>query len=489
MADLESMLEECEQIYIDPEDECTDCTSRKLGEIASAICVGNKVFEEKFTADVTKVEVVQELPTEPDYNTLYLLATGDEAPCSYEAYMWVNGDWEKIGGGTNLEEILDAIEDLKENKQDKLKAGNNITISDDNVISATGGGGESDPTFTMNDVYPVGSLYMSTNGTSPETLFGGTWERLEDRFILASGNTYSEGETGGSANATVVSHTHTQAAHRHAPGGGESYGFASYKVGSGIARTRAKVDSSGRWTFMNTGSSAANSGLEFWRHTNYVTPTINSAGSSGVGKNMPPYIAVNVWKRLTLADNPPMAVTGSGGGGSMTKAEILTALNYHEIEVSMTDEDDETNTWTMLASGAGGQETPPRFVTYEEFNEAIEKLSYEETTETYGTLTWTIRKYGDGRLEATGIKTGATTGTMTSASYGGYSAEWTEKMPSELTKIESFNHDLSVNAGYLINAVLSNVTLTEIKGFYLMFSSSTAATDMTMYYEVKGRWD
>ena len=41
------------------------------------------------------------------------------------------------------------------------------------------------------DAYPVGSIYMSVNSTSPATLFGGTWQRIQDRFLLCAGVTYA----------------------------------------------------------------------------------------------------------------------------------------------------------------------------------------------------------------------------------------------------------------------------------------------------------
>lgn len=56
----------------------------------------------------------------------------------------------------------------------------------------------------INIVYPVGSIYMSVNSTSPASLFGGTWERIKDRFLLASGDTYSAGSTGGEAQHTLT---------------------------------------------------------------------------------------------------------------------------------------------------------------------------------------------------------------------------------------------------------------------------------------------
>ena len=61
--------------------------------------------------------------------------------------------------------------------------------------------------------HPVGSLYWSTDSTSPATLFGGTWEAITDKFILAAGSLYTAGDTGGEATHTLTidempKHTH-----------------------------------------------------------------------------------------------------------------------------------------------------------------------------------------------------------------------------------------------------------------------------------------
>ena len=67
----------------------------------------------------------------------------------------------------------------------------------------------------MNAVYPIGSIYMSVNATSPTILFGGTWEQIEDTFLLAAGTNYTGGDTGGSTEHThTIAHTHT-VAHSH----------------------------------------------------------------------------------------------------------------------------------------------------------------------------------------------------------------------------------------------------------------------------------
>lgn len=123
-------------------------------------------------------------------------------------------------------------------------------------------------------IYPVGSIYMSVNSTSPQTLFGGTWEQIQDRFLLASGSTYSAGATGGSADAVNVAHSHTT---------GRDYIITT--DGSGISR----VSTAGQ-----TGTKVQNllqSSDALYRHT------VESAGVSGTGKNMPPYLTVYMWKR------------------------------------------------------------------------------------------------------------------------------------------------------------------------------------------------
>ena len=57
---------------------------------------------------------------------------------------------------------------------------------------------------TIVNPYPVGSIYMSVNSTSPASLFGGTWEQLQDVFLLAAGTTYTAGSTGGEAQHTLT---------------------------------------------------------------------------------------------------------------------------------------------------------------------------------------------------------------------------------------------------------------------------------------------
>lgn len=52
--------------------------------------------------------------------------------------------------------------------------------------------------------HPVGSLYISENATSPAELYGGTWERIEGKFIMGASDTYPAGSTRGSATKTIA---------------------------------------------------------------------------------------------------------------------------------------------------------------------------------------------------------------------------------------------------------------------------------------------
>lgn len=113
--------------------------------------------------------------------------------------------------------------------------------------------------------WPVGSIYMSMIATNPATLFGGTWVRMENRFLLGAGSGYAAGATGGEAEHTLTENE--MPSHYHL-----------------IAMNQA-------------GES------EYWgpmgavMQDGYVANTTKPAGGDQPHNNMPPYIAVYMWRR------------------------------------------------------------------------------------------------------------------------------------------------------------------------------------------------
>lgn len=121
--------------------------------------------------------------------------------------------------------------------------------------------------------YPIGSIYISTSETSPAAIFGGTWEQIKDRFMLACGDTYTAGSTGGEAQ-----HTLTEAEllkHIHAVYITSNDKQREYK--------NALIGGSYQWTNYYT----------------YTLATIASSGQSIPHNNMPPFLAVYMWKRVS----------------------------------------------------------------------------------------------------------------------------------------------------------------------------------------------
>lgn len=137
--------------------------------------------------------------------------------------------------------------------------------------------------------YPVGSIYIATNSTNPSTYFGGTWERIKGKFLLsADDSTYKLGATGGAATHTLT--TAEMPSHNHQPT--KENGFLVYRT-SYPSRVKVATSSTGRYTFLgkSDATSADDSGLNY-----------GSIGTTGGGKahnNMPPYLVVYVWKRVS----------------------------------------------------------------------------------------------------------------------------------------------------------------------------------------------
>lgn len=119
--------------------------------------------------------------------------------------------------------------------------------------------------------YPVGSIYMSVNSTSPASLFGGTWEQIKDKFLLSAGDTYKVGSTGGESEHKLT--VNEMPNHRHSIGRG---------FGTDTGETRFVYAE-----YVKKYSNWSDAELQTY-----------DTGGNQPHNNMPPYLAVYVWKRV-----------------------------------------------------------------------------------------------------------------------------------------------------------------------------------------------
>ena len=139
-------------------------------------------------------------------------------------------------------------------------------------------------------LHPIGSIYTNVTSTNPGTLFGfGTWTAFGAGRVMVgfdSGNTLFDTaeETGGSANAIVVSHTHSASVSD--PGHDHSYtavsGTSPVDPFEGTGQYNPYTSTTGA----STGSA-----------TTGITVSNSTEGSSGTNANYQPYITVYMWKR------------------------------------------------------------------------------------------------------------------------------------------------------------------------------------------------
>ena len=133
-------------------------------------------------------------------------------------------------------------------------------------------------TATLVDLfYPIGSIYMSTDTTNPQSRFTGTyWLPIYNRFLLGAGDTYKAGTMGGEA-------THT------------------------LTRSEIPNHSHDEYLGNDGGSDSAPSGYSGWPNVAYTSnktwwapgSKTSAAGGDGAHNNMPPYLAVYMWRRVT----------------------------------------------------------------------------------------------------------------------------------------------------------------------------------------------
>ena len=186
--------------------------------------------------------------------------------------------------GENISDVQTAAENLQDIQQAPTAAANAAqsaqqaqqyaeSINPANFVQASG---------LLDLIYPVGSIYMSANATSPASFIGGSWERIQGRFLLAASSSYTAGSTGGEA-----THTLTEAELPEISG----------SIGSSSSGSLWSTLGSTKGVFSSTNNVPSPTNTEKGTSNTRTTQVNMSFGSGQAHNNMPPYLAVYVWKR------------------------------------------------------------------------------------------------------------------------------------------------------------------------------------------------
>ena len=205
----------------------------------------------------------------------------------------LTGDANKIVKGTEINDEFDAIQTSVNSKANT----NNTALTGTPTAPTAAFDTQTTQLATTAFVraalavlHPVGSVYINANtATNPATLLGfGTWSAFGAGKVIVgldAGDAAFDtaGETGGSKDAVIVSHTHTATVtdpgHLHTFGSGGGSGAPYYP----------SIEGDGNNSLIHTSTTNSN--------TTGITVAVSSTGSSGTNANLQPYVVVYMWKR------------------------------------------------------------------------------------------------------------------------------------------------------------------------------------------------
>lgn len=188
-----------------------------------------------------------------------------------------DGQWKILADDSNV--VKHSPQDLTSVQQSQAR--NNIGVFTQPTQPAAANEGDiwfdTSKNF-MDTVYPVGSIYMSVNSTSPAALFGGSWEAIQGRFLIGkdNGQFISAGAMGGEAYTTLTVN--------------QIPSHNGHISGLGYGNVKAYLSTSTLTSYNYARGWNSPSGGE-------VLPATMSTGGGQPHSNLPPYLVVYMWKR------------------------------------------------------------------------------------------------------------------------------------------------------------------------------------------------
>lgn len=224
---------------------------------------------------------------------------------------------------------------------------------------------------TASKLYPVGSVYISFNSADPSTLFGGTWTRLKDTFLLANGDSYAPNTTGGSATKTIAvanmpSHNHTVNASTHshsvttAGAGGHTHTASSNTTGE---HKHAKGTMNIVGTLLNNGSTDD----EYLTYADDITGTgalrIGARGTTKAG--IYSTATGSAYNEISFDASRSGAWTGETSANGDHKHTItVNSVGNHTHSVTISNSGSHTHTTNNTGGGTPLNIMPPYMTVY-----------------------------------------------------------------------------------------------------------------------------
>ena len=202
--------------YVKATDEQIEYVNEKLGEYVTI--VEYESFKENYNGYKKDMEdTVEKLQNsierlddqKADKTALEELAANvNELKNSYDNFTGENGDFVAL-----KDRVTSTETDVAQNGNDIVVLQNRITELE-NEVTQMGNANSNDiqeletrVNATLEErfskFYQVGSIYMTFGNENPADLYGGTWEKVEDTFLMAAGNQYPVGSTGGNDTVTL----------------------------------------------------------------------------------------------------------------------------------------------------------------------------------------------------------------------------------------------------------------------------------------------